>query len=181
VIGIILARRYARAFIDLAQKAGQVSEIGEELNKIAELFTESHELVHLFTNPTVDSEAKQKVLEELLGKRGIQDLTKRFVHVLLSKNRLLGIGEIAVAYQDFSDQLNNRVRARIITAAPLKDEEVDRIRKTLSGMADQEVVLELEVDGNILGGIVAHLGSQVYDGSLKNQLQQIKENLSKGR
>lgn len=181
MIGFVLARRYARAIIDLAQEADQVSEIGEELRKIAELFAGSHELVHLFTDPTVTSEMKEKVLEELLGKGGIQDLTKRFVHVLQSKNRLLGIGEIAVAYQDFSDKLSKRIRARIISAAPLRDEEVEKIRKTLSEMADQEVVLQLEVDGNLLGGIVAHMGSQVYDGSLKNQLQQIKENLSKGR
>jgi F-type H+-transporting ATPase subunit delta len=178
---MVLARRYARAIIDLAQEADQVSEIGEELNKIAKLFADSHELIHLFTDPTVGDEMKEKVLEELLGKGGIQDLTKRFVHVLLTKNRLLGIEEIAAVYRDFSDQLSKRIRARVVSAAPLKDEEVDRIRKTLAGIADQEVVLELEVDENILGGIVAHLGSQVYDGSLKNQLQQIKENLSKGR
>jgi F-type H+-transporting ATPase subunit delta len=181
VIGLVLARRYARAIIDLAQEAGQVAEIGEELSKIAALFADSHDLVHLFTDPTVGSEMKENVLEKLLGKGGIRDLTKRFVHVLLSKNRLLGIGEIAGAYRDFSDQFSNRIRARIISAAPLKDEEVERIKKTLAGITEQEVVLELEVDENILGGVVAHLGSQVFDGSLENQLQQIKENLSKGR
>jgi F-type H+-transporting ATPase subunit delta len=181
VIGFVLARRYARAIVDLAQEADQLAEIGEELSKIGELFADSHELVHLFNDPTVGSEMKEKVLEELLGKGGIQDLTKRFVHVLLSKGRLLGIGEIATAYRDFSDELNNQIRAKIISAAPLKNEEVDRIRKTLIGIAKQEVVLELEVDESLLGGVVAHMGSHVYDGSLKNQLQQIKENLSKGR
>jgi F-type H+-transporting ATPase subunit delta len=181
VIGYVLARRYAKAIIELAQKAGLVSEIGDELNRIGELFAESHELIHLFADPTVGPELKEKILEDLLGKGGIQDLTRQFVHVLLSKNRLLGIGEIAVAYRDLSDQLNNRVRARIISAARLKDDEVDRIKKALFKISGQEVILELEVDENILGGIVAHLGSQVYDGSLRNQLQQIKENLSKGR
>jgi F-type H+-transporting ATPase subunit delta len=181
VIGYVLARRYARAIIDLAQETGQVTEIGEELSKIAALFAESPELVYLFTDPTVGAGKKERVLKDLLGKGNIRDLTQRFVHVLLSKNRLLGIGEIAMAYRDYSDRLNNRIRARIISASPLDKGEVERIRKTLTGIAQQEVVLELEVDENILGGIVAYVGSQVYDGSVKNQLQQIRENLSKGR
>jgi F-type H+-transporting ATPase subunit delta len=181
VIGYMLARRYAKAVIDLAQESGLVSEIGDELNRIAELFAESHELIHLFADPTVSDDMKEKVLEDLLGKGGIQDLTRQFVHVLLSKNRLLGIGEIAVAYRDLSDQLSNRVRAKIISATRLKDDEIDRIKKALFKISGQEVVLELEVDENILGGIVAQLGSQVYDGSLKNQLQQVKDSIGKGR
>jgi len=181
VIGFLLARRYAKAIIELAREADLVSEIGEELNRIAALFARSHELVHLFTDPTVGLEMKEKVLEDLLGKGGIKDLTRRFVHVLLAKNRLLGIEEIAIAYRDFADQLENRVRARIVSAARLQDEEVDRIRKTLSGMSGKDVVLELEVDESLMGGVVTQLGGEVYDGSLKNQLQQIKENLSKGR
>jgi len=123
----------------------------------------------------------KKILEDLLGKGKLHDLTRRFVHVLLEKNRLLGIGEIATAYQDLSDQLGNRIRARIISAEPLQDEEAQRIREALTRMSGRDVVLELEVDESILGGIITHMGSQVYDGSLKNQLQQIKENLSKGR
>ena len=181
MIGYVLARRYAKAIIDLAQEARLVSEIGDELKRIGELFAESHELVHLFADPTVISEMKEKVLEDLLGKGGIHDLTRRFVHVLLSKNRLLGIGEIAVAYRNLSDQLSNRVRARIISAARLHDDEIERIKKTLFKISGREVILEVEVDEDILGGIVTHLGSQVYDGSLRNQLQQVKESLSKGR
>ena len=76
---------------------------------------------------------------------------------------------------------NNRTRAKVISAAPLEEPEIEKIKGTLTRMANQEVILELEVDEDILGGIIAHLGSQVYDGSIRNQLQQIRENLSKGR
>jgi F-type H+-transporting ATPase subunit delta len=181
VIGVVLARRYAKAILDLAGEAGLESEIGEELDRISALFAQSHELIHLFTDPTVGSRRKEKILEELLGKGGINDLTRRFVHVLLAKNRLLGIEEISAAYGDLSDERGNRVKASVTTATPLRDDEVERIRKALSAISGREVVLELEIDEDLLGGVVTRLGSEVYDGSLKNQLQQIKENLSKGR
>ena len=181
MIGFMLARRYAKAVIELAREAGLVSEIGDDLRRIAVLFEGSQELVHFFTDPTVRPEMKEKVLEDLLGKGRIRDLTRRFIHVLLEKNRLLGIGEIANAYQGFADELENRVRARIVSAAKLEEEDLNRIRKTLTKMSGKEVVLELEIDESLLGGVITQIGSEVYDGSLKNQLQQIKEDLSKGR
>ena len=181
MIGLVLARRYAKAIIELAREADQVSEIGEDLVRIAALFDESHELVHLYNDPTVRPEMKEKVLEDLLGKGGIRDLTRRFIHVLLAKNRLLGVGEIAISYRDFADELGKRVRAKIVSAAKLEDEDLNRIRKTLTKISGMEVVLELEIDESLLGGVITQIGSEVYDGSLKNQLQQIKENLSKGR
>ena len=181
MIGLVLAKRYAKAIIDLAEESGLVTEIGDELDRIAELFAGSHELVHLFSDPKVGPEFKEKVLEEILGKGELHDLTKRFVHVLLLKNRLIGIGEIAVAYRHFSDQLSNRIRAKVISATSLEKEDMDRIREVLSRMSGRDVILEMEIDESILGGIVTHMGSHVYDGSLRNQLQQIKENLSRGR
>ena len=181
MIGIILARRYAKAIIGLAQEAGQVSEVGEELAKIAAVFDRSPELVHFFVDPTIPFQKKEKVLEDFLGKGEIQDLTGRFVNFLLAKGRLLGIREIASTYKDLEDELENKVRAKIVSAITLEDAEVNRIRKVLSDLSGKEVIMELEVDENILGGIVARLGSETYDGSLRNQLRQVRGNLSKGR
>ncbi len=181
MIGIVLARRYAKAVIDLAQEAGILKEVGQDLERIAGLFAESQELGNVFADPTIGAAAKEKVLAEVLKKGGVQELTMKFVHVVLLKDRILGIGEIARAYRDLSDQLENRVRARVITAAPLSDEERKKIQGALSKISGKDVILELEVDESLLGGVVAHMGSQVYDGSIKNQLTQIKDNLSKGR
>lgn len=181
MIGIVLARRYAKAVIDLAQEAGILREVGEDLDRIADLFHESEDLVNVFSDPTVASEAKERVLAEILEKGGVQDLTMKFIHVVLQKGRILGVGEIAGAYRDLMDQLENRIRAKVVTAGRLSDEEKDRIRDALSRISGKDVLLELEVDESLLGGAVAYMGSQVYDGSIKNQLTQIKDNLSKGR
>jgi len=79
------------------------------------------------------------------------------------------------------DELENRIRARVVSAARLSDKEKSRIKDALSKISGKEVALEVEVDESLLGGVVAYMGSQVYDGSIKNQLTQIKDNLSKGR
>ena len=181
MIEIVLAKRYAKAVIDLAQEAGILKEVGQDLDRIADLFAESHELVNVFADPTIASGAKEKVLSEVLKKGGVQELTMKFIHVVLQKGRILGVGEIARSYRDLSDQLENRIRARVVTAARLDDNEKSRMKDALSKISGKEVVLEVEVDESLLGGVVAYMGSQVYDGSIKNQLTQLKDNLSKGR
>ena len=181
MIGIVLARRYARSVIDLAQEAGILKEVGEDLERISALFAESPQLGNVFADPTIAPEAKEKVLAEVLEKGGVQDLTMKFIHVVLRKGRILGIGAIARSYRDLMDQLENRVRARVVSAAQLSDKEKSSIKDALSKISGKEVTLEVEVDESLLGGVVAYMGSQVYDGSIKNQLTQIKDNLSKGR
>ena len=105
MIGIVLARRYAKSIVDLAQEAGVLKEVGEDLDRIAGLFAESHELVNVFSDPTIAPDAKENVLAEVLEKGGVQELTMKFVHVVLLKGRILGIEAIAHAYREFLDQL----------------------------------------------------------------------------
>lgn len=181
MIGIVLAKRYAKAVIDQAQEAGILKEVGQDLENIASLFADSHELTNVFADPTIASEAKEKVLAQVLEKGGVQELTMKFIHVVLLKDRILGIQEIARSYRDLWDQLENKVRAKVVSAAQLSKEEQSRIKDALSEISGKDVALEVEVDEGLLGGVVTYMGSQVYDGSIKNQLTQIKDNLSKGR
>jgi len=181
VIGLVLARRYAKALIDLAQGKGIVAEVGEDLARIAEVFSESDDLTNVFSNPTVSTQVKGEVLKSVLEKSHIQELTLKFLWVLLEKHRILGMGEINQAYMGYADGLANRIRARVVTAIPLDKKEEDGVRTALARMSGKEVVVELEVDDSLLGGMVTYMGGQVYDGSLSNQLHQVKENLRKGR
>ena len=181
MIGLVLARRYARALIDLAQEQGVVAEVGQDLAKIAEVFSENQDLANVFSDPTVSTQNKGEVLKEVLEKSNIQELTLKFLQVLLEKHRILGMKEINQAYTEYADEIANRVRAKVVTATPLSKEEEKKVQTALARMSGKEVVVELEVDESLLGGMVAYMGGQVYDGSLSNQLHQIRENLRKGR
>ncbi|NOY86708.1 MAG: ATP synthase F1 subunit delta [Deltaproteobacteria bacterium] len=181
MIGQVLARRYARAIMDLATEKGLVGEIGEDLKNIASLFTTSPDLENVFSDPTVPHAAKEKVLNSIFEKINVRELAGRFVSVLLEKNRIDGIGEIAEAYQHLYDLEENRIRARVVVAAPLGDRDTKRVHDALSKLSGKEIVLQVEVDESIVGGMVAYVGGRVYDGSISNQLQQIKDTLSTGR
>lgn len=181
MIGFVLARRYAQAVIDLAREESIIAEVGGDLEGVAGLFEESPELAFVFADPTISIQEKKDILSVVLDKTGVQDLTKKFVYILLEKNRIMGIEEIAAAYQSIADTINNRVRTRVVVAFPLGKRDENKVTEALSKLTGKEVILEVEVDENILGGIVAYVGSQVYDWSLANQLEQVKDSLSSRR
>lgn len=181
MIGFVLARRYAQALIDLASEENIIAEVGGDLDEIAGLFEESSELAFVFANPTISIQEKKDALSAILDKTGVQNLTKKFVSLLLEKNRIMGIEEIAAAYQSIADTIHNRVRTRVVVASPLGKGDEKKVREALSKLTGKEVILEVEVDESILGGIVAYVGSQVYDWSLANQLEQVKDSLSSRR
>jgi F-type H+-transporting ATPase subunit delta len=181
VIGYTLAKRYAQALIDLAREEKRVEEVAGQVGSLAAAFDPASGLVEFFSNPTIPSQAKGEALEQLLAGAGASGLAADFARLLLAKNRLLGLPEIVRAYGDLWDGLQNRVRARLVTALPLGAEETERARKALAALSGKDVVLAVEVDPGIIGGLVAYVGSQVYDGSVKNQLIQFADSMHKGR
>ena len=181
MISFVLAKRYAQAVIDLAREENIIAEVSGDLEDVVGLFEESPDLAFIFADPTISIQKKKDILSVILDKAGVLDLTKRFVYVLLEKNRIVGIEEIAAAYRNIADTIHNRVRTRVVVAFPLGKGDEKKVREALSKLTGKEVILEIEVDENILGGVVAYVGSQVYDWSLANQLEQVKDSLSSRR
>lgn len=181
MIGLVLAKRYARAVIDLAQDRNLAGRVGEDLENITAAFNVSPELTFIMSDPTISIPEKKKILDAIMEKTGSEELTRRFINVVLEKNRIAGIGKISEAYRDIADELENRVRTRVVVASPLGKPEEKKIRDALTKLTGKDVILQVEVDEKILGGIVAYVGSQVYDWSLSNQLERLKESLSSGR
>lgn len=181
MIGYTLAKRYAQALVDLAREEKRVDEVAVEIDRLAAAFSAAPDLPGFFANPTIPADAKSAALRELLEKAMVGGVSADFARLLLAKNRLLGVPEIARAYRDLWDGLHNRVRARLVSALPLAPEEAERARKALSSLSGKEVVLALEVDPSIIGGLVAYVGSHVYDGSIRNQLREFAEGMHKGR
>ncbi len=181
MIGFVLAKRYAQAIIDLALEKDMVGRVGEDLENIAAVYEASSELGFIMSDPTTAIPDKKKIIDSLMDKMGSEELTRKFVHVVLEKNRIVGIGKISGAYRDISDELENRVRTRVVVASPLDKAEEKKIKDALSKLTGKDVILQVEVDEEILGGIVAYVGSRVYDWSLNNQLEQLKESLTSRR
>lgn len=173
-----VARRYARALVELAEKANRVDTIGDEVERMAGLFDASPELRALMYSPGIAKGVKENVLNELLRRAEVSDLTVRFFRLLVDKDRLRYVSSITVAYRELADELKGRIRAKVRSAFALSHEEETALRKQLSAATGKEVILEIETDKTLLGGIRAQLGSSIWDGSVRNQLNSLREKLA---
>ena len=174
-----VAGRYAQAFFELAAEKGEVESLGKSLASTSELFKKSAELRTVLSNPAVQLEERRKVVEVIAEKARWPRLFRNFVMLLLDKDRLQYIGEIAEAYEAKVDQHQGRVRARVTSAMALNARQTEAIKKQLGEITGKNVILSTEVDEEIIGGVVARVGSKIYDGSVRTHLQRMREAILK--
>ena len=116
-----VSRRWARALVELAQAEGKLEPIAQQLQELASMVQSHPELQQLVRNPAFSSDAQQAVLAQVLEKMAADDLLKRFVKVLISKDRLAALSGIAEAAEDLTDRALGRRRARVTSARPLSE------------------------------------------------------------
>ena len=174
-----LSRRYAKALSDVAAERRALEPVGRDLHTVAGLLKQNREAAAFFANPAVPLADKRRVLRLLAGRAAVQPLSANFLDLILEKRRLLHLGEIVLAYDELTDERLNRGKATVTSAAPLPESMLEGLKARLRLVTGKEVYLEARVDPAILGGVVAQVGSTVYDGSLKTQLKRMREQLLK--
>lgn len=175
--GQAVARRYARAMIELAQEEGRVDEVGDEIAEMASQFESSSELQNLMSSPGIAKKVKREILAEIVRHGGVSVLSSRFFQLLLDKDRVRFIALISASYGKFADELKNRIRVEIRSAFPISPEEEESLCSRLSAVTGKNAVLEIQTDSSLLGGVTARLGSSTWDGSVRNHLEILKEML----
>ena len=176
----IVAKRYAKALLDLGQEDGKTKSYGQDLAEMTALFDTSPELEAALANPVFDLESRREVLAEFLEKLSLTPMAKNFFKLLLDRGRIDAVGEINRVYMELMDEVNGLVRARVFTAAPLAEDETKRLQEALKGVAGTDVHIEVSEDPSLIGGVVAKIGDLVLDGSVKRQLDSLKESLRRG-
>ena len=175
-----LSRRYAKALADVAAEGQVLEPVGRDLQAIAGLFRQNLEAAAFFANPGIPLGDKRRVLRSLADRAGIQPLSARFFGLLLEKGRLLHLGAIVLAYEELVDERLNRAKAAVTSATVLPEQVLQGLRARLQMATGKEIYLATRVDPAILGGVVAQVGSTIYDGSLKTQMIKMREHLLKG-
>src|SRR5262245_1193991 len=165
-----IANRYARALADVIIEKREVNEVLAELNQFAKLVAGHPQLHEVFASPVIAPENKRAVLNELLARLRLRQTTQNFLQLLLANNRLHQIEQMARALGKELDERTNIVSAEITTARAISEDERRLLHDKLRATTGKEVRLQFKTDPNIIGGVVARLGSKVYDGSIKNQL-----------
>jgi len=175
-----IAKRYAKALVQLGAEEGAVGKFQTELAGIDALLAANAELRSIFTNPAFGVEAKKNILNDLISKLSVSPTVANFLQLLLDKGRLSVLGMIIASYGTLADELSGTVRPTLVSAMPLGDAHVAEIKASLEKMTGKQVVLKVEIDQGLIGGVVTKIGDQLFDGSVRTQLKRIEDTLQKG-
>ena len=172
------APRYARAFAEVAEPAGLDAVAAEQqMRDFAETLAGSGELREFLDNPSIEMAAKLKVLDAIAARIGMFAQVRSFIAVILEHHRLTELGEIVTAYRDLADRHAGAVEARITSSRPLNDVDRAQLEAQIARLAGAQVHATYAQDANLLGGAIVEVGSTIYDGSVRGQLQQLKQRL----
>lgn len=172
-----IARRYAKALIELCNESKNHAVIGKQLETFAETWTSSSELQNIMLGGVASLSDKKEILSKIFARHLFAPTTRNFLFVLLESGRLGEIPEMVRAFNSLLDEASLRVRASVTSAVPLEKADIQRIQAALQRLTGKTVMLEARVDPTILGGVVTTVGNQVFDGSLKSQLTRLTEKL----
>ena len=125
-------------------------------------------------------EDRKAILKAVLAKSHFSDTVKNFLSLLLDKNRIGAIEEISNHYGALTDEVSNIARAQVITARPLKAEAQQKLVNVLEDLTSKTIKAEISEDSSIIGGMIVKIGDLVLDGSVKAQLEGLKESLKRG-
>ena len=172
-----VARRYAGALFDVAKKGGSIDAALSGLNAIAALVAGSAELAKVFASPAVPVSKKRAVAETLAAQLQVSGDVLRLIGVMGERDRLSLIGLVAAAFEARVMQERNVLQADVTTAVPLDAARTAALETALGRATGGTVKVNARVDPSIVGGVVARVGSTVYDGSVTRQLDILKTQL----
>ena len=175
----VVAGRYAKALYSLASEQKIEERVLNELRETATAFTESPQEFETLVSPTLRHEDRKKIVTALFDAKSYTELFRSFVQLLVSKNRLNLFGEIVEAYQQQSDLLHGVSRGTVRSPAPMKPEERIRLEEIVSRVTKKKAILEYKQSPELIGGMLAHVGSYTFDDSLDTQLRLMYENLNR--
>ena len=173
-----MARRYASALAEVVLERGEALEVQIELAAWEEMIQLTPNLLEVLRNPTIALDKKRAVLNKLIERAMPRQTTVNFLKVLLQNHRLTDLGEINRKFAETLDERAGMVLATVTTARAVTESSQQQLQAKLTGLTGKKVRVNFATDPDLLGGVVTRIGSTVYDGSVRNQLQMIKEKMA---
>ncbi len=169
---------YAQALLSLANSEDAVDQVEIELTKLRDTLSSDEQLISFLKDPKVTSEGKRKAMAELFGET-FSPLIQYPLSLAIEQGRSALLPAIFDRFFSLTAEARKKVTAKVITAVPLSEAAIKKIETTLSELAGEAVFLKMSVDPEILGGITVYLGDRIIDGSLKGQLEHLREGISR--
>ncbi len=174
------ASRYARALFDVTA-ADSRAQVDQELTAVATIFAAQADLQAVFANPSVPPAAKQNVVKAIIERMGVSTPVARLMNLLAQRDRLGLLSDAAAVFHERLLEDQQVLQAEVTTAEPLSDADRQALQTRLSAATQKHVMITPRVDPAIIGGLIARIGSTVYDGSLFSQLERLRGRLSTDR
>jgi F-type H+-transporting ATPase subunit delta len=175
----IVTSRYARALADVIfdQKLDS-QHVAQQLHAFVDLMHESHTLRIVWENPAIPAEQKRNLLDALVARTGTVKPVRNFLAVLIDHHRIYQLEEIFRAFQHELNERLGMAEAEVISARVLLAQEKRELELQIMNITGKRVLAKYATDPRLLGGATVRLGSTIYDGSVRGQLQKLKEQLS---
>jgi F-type H+-transporting ATPase subunit delta len=173
------AARYARAVLDVATKeSADLDAIARDLDEFVAFFKQQPAFEGLLLNPAIPAPRKRAAMEQITQRSGLNPIVSKLLVLLADRDRLRLLHDVSTIYRDLLADRQNVVRAEVTSAEPLSQDRVQAIEQRLASVTGKRVAMTTKVDKAILGGVVARVGSTVYDASLATQLKKIRDRLT---
>jgi len=169
---------YAEALLAVAKSENSVDQVEKELTDLRDAFSANHDLIAFLKDPKVTAEGKRKAVAELLGDQ-VSQLVHFQIALAIEQNRAALLPAIIDHFFGLTSESRKKITAKVTTAVPLSEKATEKIEATLSELVGEAVFMKMSVDPDILGGITVHLGDRIIDGSLKGQLDHLREGISR--
>jgi F-type H+-transporting ATPase subunit delta len=173
------AARYVRALLDVAIKESvDLDRIARELDEFVGLLKQQPAVERVMLNPAVPAPRKRAAMEEIVKLTGFAPVVSKLLVLLADRDRLALLTEISAAYHERLAERQNVIRAEITTAEPLSSDRAAALEQTLANVTGKRVTMKTTVNPELIGGVIARVGSTVYDASVVTQLRKIRERLT---
>jgi F-type H+-transporting ATPase subunit delta len=174
-----LSRRYTKALFQLAREAGEEEKVGQEVEQFYSAYSQT-ELQQVLTNPAFGLDVRKRILRRVTESQQLSALTSHFLSLLSDRDRLPHLAGIVSCYRRLLNEVKGRVEAKVVSASALGTEQVEQLRGRLRAISGKDVILEQETDASLLGGLRIELEGKIYDGSIRTQLENMKQRIARG-
>ena len=173
-------RRYAKALLKIGLEEGKAEQYGEELSLFNNFFQAEERLRLALINPAIHPKQRTSIVEEIAKRLGLSEAIVNFLRILVEKNRAKALPRLLQVYRDLLDEALGRARAVLYTPFDLPEERIREITKNLEEKVGKKIIMCVEKDPSLIGGVVVKIGGMIYDGSIRTQLRRVRENMLKG-
>lgn len=180
MVNVSIARRYARALLDVAAESNRTDAVADQLSAFVKALEQNRELSDVFLNPAYTRAQRNQVVESLIKMMSnVEPALANTLRLLVDRNRLTYLPDIARVYRDMADARAGRVRGHVTSATKLAPDALEMLRKNLQQITQRDVILESKEDPKLLGGLSAQVGSVLFDGSIRTQLEELRRELKR--